>query len=223
MFSHADLKARAQQIEKDYPGKLGLRVHRALSWFERANLCGDDDDARFIFLWISLNSAYADEIQRSRGTEQSVLDQFLNRLVSLDHENLLYDLVWAKFTGPVRLLLDNQFVFQPFWDYRNGRISERRWKWSFRGAKRKAVGALRDTNQTATVLAIVLARLYTLRNQLMHGGATWQGSVNRDQIRDGTAILNDLVPLVIHLLMDNADEDWGDPCYPVIGDDNEQP
>ena len=53
-----------------------------------------------------------------------------------------------------------------------------------------------DTNQIATVLAIVLARLYTVRNQLIHGGATWQGSVNRDQIRDGTAILNDFVPII---------------------------
>ena len=219
MFSHADLSDRAQKIEQDYPDKLGLRIHRAQSWFARAELCEDDDDARFIFLWIALNSAYADEIQRLRGTEQSVLDQFLNRLVSLDREKLLYEMVWTKFAGPVRLLLDNQFVFQPFWDYQNGRISERRWKWSFAGAKRKAIRALRDTTQTATVLAIVLARLYTLRNQLMHGGATWRGSVNRDQIRDGTAILNDFVPLVIHLLMDNPDEDWGDPCYPVVGQD----
>lgn len=74
MFSHDDLRVRAQQIEKDYPDKLGLRVHRALSWVERADLCEDDDDARFIFLWIALNSAYADDIQRLRGTEQSVLD-----------------------------------------------------------------------------------------------------------------------------------------------------
>ncbi len=215
MFSRADLKARAQQIEKDYPDKLGLRVHRALSWFERANLC-EDDDARFIFLWIALNSAYANEIQREQGTERSVLDQFMSRLVALDQENLLYELVWTSFPGPVRLLLDNPFVFQPFWDYQNGRISEPLWKSKFNGARNTALRALRDTNQTATVLAIVLARLYTLRNQLMHGGATWQGSVNRDQIRDGTAILNNLVPLVIHLLMDNANEDWGDPCYPVI-------
>ena len=217
MFSHTDLRARAQRIERDYPDKLGLRVHRALSWVERADLCEDDDDARFIFLWIALNSAYADDIQRLRGTEQSVLDQFLNRLVRLDREKLLYELVWSRFTGPVRLLLDNQFVFQPFWDYQNGRISDRRWKRKFGAAKKRAIRALGDTNQTATVLAIVLARLYTLRNQLMHGGATWQGSVNRDQIRDGTAILKDFVPLVIHLLMDNPEEDWGDPCYPVIG------
>ena len=66
MFSHADLSDRAQQIEQDYPDKLGLRVHRALSWIARAELCEDDDDARFIFLWIALNSAYADEIQRLR-------------------------------------------------------------------------------------------------------------------------------------------------------------
>ena len=30
MFSHADLRIRAQQIEKDYPDKLGLRVHRSI-------------------------------------------------------------------------------------------------------------------------------------------------------------------------------------------------
>ena len=89
----------------------------------------------------------------------------------------------------------------------------------------KEKGAMGSARQepNATVLAILLARLYTLRNQLMHGGATWRGSVNRDQIRDGTAILNDLVPLVIYLLMDNPDEDWGDPCYPVVGQRERQP
>ena len=223
MFSHTELKVRAHKIEQDCPDKFGLRIHRALSWLERAELCENDDDARFIFLWISLNSAYADEIHRLGAPAQSVLDQFLDRLVSLDHQNLLYELVWTKFEGPVRLLLDNQFVFQPFWDYQNGRIPESQWQRSFKGAKRKALWALRDKSKTATVLAILLARLYTLRNQLMHGGATWRGSVNRDQIRDGTAILNDLVPLVIHLLMDNPDEDWGDPCYPVVGERERQP
>ena len=114
-------------------------------------------------------------------------------------------------------MLDNEFVFQPFWDYQNGRILEGQWRRSFEGAAKKVKWALRDTNQTATVLAILLARLYTLRNQLVHGGATWQGSVNRDQIRDGTAILNELVPRVIHLLIENPGEDWGDPYYPVVG------
>ena len=136
--------------------------------------------------------------------------------MELDRENLLYELVWSKFPGPFRMLLENRYVFQPFWDYRNGKIDERQWQRSFAGARKKAHLALRDRSRTDTVLAIVLARLYTLRNQLIHGGATWQSSVNRDQVRDGTDILADLVPRVIHLLMANPEEDWGDPCYPVV-------
>lgn len=214
-FDHSSLRARARRIEARHPG-IALRVHRAVSWLGRSERCGDDEDARFIFLWIALNAAYSDEIQRESTPEQTILDRFLKRLVELDRENLLYELVWSKFPGPFRLLLENRYVFQPFWDYRNGRIDERQWQRSFEGARKKAHLALRDRSRTDTVLAIVLARLYTLRNQLIHGGATWHSSVNRDQVRDGTAILADLVPRVIHLLMANPEEDWGDPCYPVV-------
>jgi hypothetical protein len=63
----------------------------------------------------------------------------------------------------------------------------------------------------------VLSRLYTLRNQLMHGGATWNSSVNRDQIRDCANLLGKLVPLVIEIMMDNVNTLWGDACYPVVG------
>ena len=38
---------------------MGLRVHRAISWIGRAEVCGTDADAKFIFLWIAFNAAYA--------------------------------------------------------------------------------------------------------------------------------------------------------------------
>ncbi|MCA2008623.1 hypothetical protein [Tritonibacter mobilis] len=59
-------------------------------------------------------------------------------------------------------------------------------------------------------------RLYVLRNQLIHGGATWNSSVNRDQLRDGVAILSVLMPVMIDIMMDNANEEWGKPFYPVV-------
>ena len=58
--------------------------------------------------------------------------------------------------------------------------------------------------------------LKSIRNQLIHGGATWQNSVNRDQVRDGSRILADLVPAMIHLVMQNPENDWGDVCYPPM-------
>ena len=60
-----------------------------------------------------------------------------------------------------------------------------------------------------TVLAIVLSQIYVLRNQLIHGGATWQGSVNRDQLRDCTHFMAKLVPLVIEIMMGHPETLWG--------------
>lgn len=216
-FDHAALKAQAESLAEDCDDRLSLRVHRALSWLKRAELCEDDEDSRFIFLWIALNAAYANEIQRDADeAEQVVLRKFLRTLVAVDKNDLLYTLAWNRFTGPIRMLLSNRFVFEPFWDFQSGRISKREWKQKFDRANGAALKALGDKSQTAKVLAIVLARLYTLRNQLVHGGATWKGSVNRDQIRDGAAFLGELAPRVIHLLIKFPGEDWGDPRYPVV-------
>ena len=40
-------------------------------------------------------------------------------------------------------------------------------------------------------------RLYVLRNQLVHGGATWNSSVNRGQVKAGAEILAFLVPVFV--------------------------
>jgi hypothetical protein len=60
-LTFAALKEEQRTIRKGFPETMGLRVHRVLSWIGRAEACDDDADARFIFLWIALNAAYADE------------------------------------------------------------------------------------------------------------------------------------------------------------------
>ena len=69
---------------------------------------------------------------------------------------------------------------------------------------------------TLRILITLFDRLYVLRNQLVHGGATWNGTVNRSQVIDGAAVLANLVPVFIDIMMDNPDHDWGKPFYPVI-------
>ena len=64
-------------------------------------------------------------------------------------------------------------MYQPFWDFHNGKISEEEWKARFERA-RKAANLALVNHKTVTVLAIILERTYPLRNQLIHGGATWK-------------------------------------------------
>ena len=69
---------------------------------------------------------------------------------------------------------------------------------------------------TKLILSTVFDRLYVLRNQIIHGGATWNSSVNRSQIKEGAEILAFLVPVFVTLMMDNPNTKWGPPLYPVV-------
>ncbi|MBA6350397.1 hypothetical protein H4J70_20080 [Colwellia sp. BRX8-9] len=215
-MTHQTLKARQRQERDNYPINLSLRVHRALSWLNRAEQAEGDQDAQFIFLWIAFNAAYSNEIDDyHRFTEQETFRNFIDRLCQLDEGNLLSDLVWKEFTSSIRVLLSNQYVFQPFWDYQNQKKTEAQWQDDFKSSNAFAHKALGHKN-TSAVLSVIFSRLYTLRNQSLHGGATWNSSVNRDQMRDAVAFMSKFIPSVIKIMMDSANELWGDPCYHVV-------
>ena len=218
-MDHQHLKDRQRAERHTHHPNLALRVHRALSWLHRAEQLArnDDLDGQFIFLWIAFNAAYATDIdEKYRESEQTTFRAFLEKLVELDGPRKRIEaFVWNEFTGSIRVLLDNPYVFQEFWFFQNGTLPEAEWKRRFTSAKKAAHAAVLKRD-TLTVLSVVLSRIYTLRNQLVHGGATWNSSVNRDQIRDCTNLMGKLVPMVIEIMLDHPEALWGDACYPVV-------
>lgn len=213
---HAALKAYQRANRNTFPDNLDLRVHRALSWLKRAEQCADDPDGQFIFLWIAFNAAYAHDTGRlSSASESRKLSGFMEKLHTIDKDKEIYELIWTRYAQGIRLLLDNKYVFQPFWDYQNGVPGADDWQARFKrhqAAAHKALAAM----DTAKLLSIIFSSLYTLRNQLIHGGATWNGRVNREQVELGRQILGEFVPIIIDLMMRNPGSLWGDPCYPVV-------
>lgn len=216
LLSYRTLKAMHRAEREGYSDNLSLRVHRALSWLQRAEQEPDDGDSRFLFLWIAFNAAYAREFNGRRGfTERRLLIRYLGDLIRIDDRNLIYDAVWSSYPDSIRIFLDNEFVFQPFWDFQAGRLEESDWQRQFSRSK-SAVNKALGRQRTRKVLAILFDRLYTLRNQIVHGGSTWNSGVNRGQVNEGARILGLFVPLMIFLMMYRPDQDWGEPCYPVI-------
>ena len=95
LLNYPELKSRQREIRRDFPESLSLRVHRALSWLDRAEQESQDHDARFIFLWVAFNAAYANEISdQQKFTERRLFLGFLNKLIQSDTDQLLYELVW---------------------------------------------------------------------------------------------------------------------------------
>lgn len=209
------LKERQRKGRNARPRGVDIRVHRALSWWHAAELA-EASDEKFIFLWIAFNAVYGREFdpEMDVGEKQS-FKEFLEELIRLDVDAQLYNVIWDHYADKIRLFIDNQYVCREFWDCQNGLMSETEFTRRFEGSKRAALRAL-GKKDTFTFSSILFDRLYVLRNQIFHGGSTWQSKVNRAQIEDGSRILGSLVPVIIHLLLENPDGYWGQPCFPPL-------
>lgn len=205
-------KLRQAGLEEE----LRTRLHRAISWLLCAESQADEPDIQFLSLWISFNSCYAIELTEAESrSEREKFKQFISTLVRHDEGGKIFSLLWNKFGGPVRLLIDNHYIFKPFWDFQRGEIPE--WESVFERYNTEAMNCL-SANKVDGLLHIILDRLYVLRNQIFHGGATFRSQVNRQQVKDGNAILSMLMPILISIIMDHPEEDWGRLMYPVVRD-----
>ena len=133
----------------------------------------------------------------------------------VDGERVIYDAIWQRFSDALRPFLNNHFVYEPFWRHHHGEPGYDDWQARFRADQRFVNEAL-SRQDTPRILAVLFRRLYVLRNQLVHGGATWGSSVNRQQVEGGKEIMACLVPHFVNLMMDHPNEPWGVPPFPPI-------
>ena len=211
------LKDQHRALRDGTPQSFNLRVHRALSWLGRAEAehARDDPDGAFIFYWIAFNAAYAGEIsEASPPSERAAIRAFFELLIEADADGAIYRILWDQYSGPVRVLLENLFVFAPFWREKANPGACPDWEERFARSRQAAFSAL-GRNDCQRVLEIVFDRLYVLRNQLVHGGATWASSANRAQVEDGARLMGALMPAILESMLAAPHVEWGEPLYPV--------
>ena len=195
------------------PETLTIRIHRAISWLKSAEKQEENLDMKFISLWVSFNACYAVDLNGiSSKPEKAKLRDFTSSLVQFDRTRL-YNLLWEKYSGPVKVLIENKFVFEKFWEYNRGEAND--YLSAFNKSIASATNCLSKQNIEG-LIEIVLERLYTLRNQLIHGGATYNSKLNRSQLRDACNIMQLLVPIIIDIMLENGEHDWGEIAYPVV-------
>ena len=212
------LKAKHRRVRDGFGEDLALRVHRAISWVQGAEQARrhEDCDAALICYWIGFNAAYGQRTSlREQFAEREVFEWYFGQIVRLDGRKVVYHAIWQRFSDAIRSLIDNRYVFAPFWRSQHDEAGGEDWQPQFEQARHRINRAL-ATEDTVAILITLFDRLYVLRNQLMHGGATWNGEVNREQVRDGANILACLVPHFVDLMMDHPDAGWGLPPYPVV-------
>ena len=147
----------ATHSEEQY-GWLGLRVRWATSWLNRATR-----RQHSFFYWITFNALYAEDTDRFHdASDPDVAQRFFGKVCRLDRERVAYDTIWSRFSGPIRLLLDSPYVYKRYWI--NNKTG---------GGGDWQEGTHAPCSGTTEHLRHFVRGLYVLRNQLVHGGATW--------------------------------------------------
>ena len=204
------------------------RLRRADSWLSRSEEATSDAE-KFIFLWISFNAAYGADVTAAyveeSPRERGKFGAFLQNIIERDEDGLLEEILWDRILPLIRRLLDNQYVFKPFWDAVSGSPGAERWEDQFRKANTRVSDA-RRYRDVRGVLREVFLRLYTLRNQLFHGGATYAAGWGGDQVRDGARIMEALVPVILEIMRVDIETNpdsgvWGSIAYPRINYERE--
>lgn len=214
--AHDQLKQLLKDKREGFTDTHNTRLHRAISWLRCAAEQHDDLDLQLISLWIAFNACYAVDQGGSESlAERFAFQHFVEKLVSHDTDKKIYACLWQTYSGPVKALIKNPYVFSGFWQIKREDVSSDAWREPFDLLSVSALNHLSRQN-VPELLSIVLDRLFVLRNQLLHGGATYASQINREQVKDGAQLLASLVPIMIEIMLSAPEEAWGDIYYPVL-------
>ena len=175
------------------------RVRRARSWLRKSKRASSDVET-FLYLWISFNAAYgrtaddgrpADE--NGRGScEIDMQRRFLGKICEQDRSTrwLQAVVVEKKCAKAIRDLIENEFIYEPYWTCVRAKrpFDSEKFKEENRGIDRSVTSGSLDPRHA---LPKIFERLYTLRNQVVHGAVTVRKGWGRRQLRDGRRIMGE--------------------------------
>lgn len=206
--------------EDSYFSDIETRLRRGETWLDCARReheaggpCSGHWDVAFLLYWIAFNAAFATEDSESPNTHREFHKCFAQAL-RLDHNGEIPRAL-ETFAGPMHKILNNKYLFNRYWYFVNGRPGNEDWRARFDNQLAGVTNARRRPQRARakTILSLLFQRLATLRNQIVHGGATWKSRYNRSSVENGLPIMAHLVPVFIRIIREHRKEDWGTPYY----------
>ena len=166
-----------------------IRLHRAISWITAAERYKGDTDVAFMCLWNCYEATYQiEDPQRKHIANYSILEKKrLGKTVKLDKSNELLIIMLQGYREYLYEILANKYLFKRYYEWKMGDVQD--WEKQFTDQLKEAKAAI-TKKDTVALLDYSLFRLGTLRNQMLHGAATYQGSINRDALDNANSFMS---------------------------------
>ena len=217
-LNHQFVSMNEDDYRRNGIGSILLRVRRAASW---VNHDDDDlpDDIAFVFYWIAFDALYGYYDPQRKDEEKR--REFFERITRSTHSRLLVGDAIEECNDAIEHIMNSKFTYDGFWQYYRGSGNH-----DWEKKKKAEVEEFRRQvchREYARALPLLFRRLYCVRNQLFHGSSTSHGSsddehlVNLGQVRQSRIVLAELMPILLHAVLEVAatgDCAFTAPVYP---------
>jgi hypothetical protein len=189
-----------------------IRVHRALSWFERAIDTDADDqpDGRLLYGWIAFNALYGrwDREAGFPAPDMAAWRDFLKSVLQHDADGKMAESL-RRLREPILQLIENKFVDARFWQ-------DPEQPGNLRRRYHEALSLFVE-RRWLSLATMAMERVYVFRGQLVHGAATRGSELNRATLRQTRDVLEGLMLPILEIVIERAcNDDWPPLCYPPI-------
>jgi hypothetical protein len=189
-----------------------IRMHRAISWlFACEN--GENVDLSFLSAWIGFNACYSVPPENAGETENARMWKFLQEVIEQDDHRLIASYIFEEQIGLIDSLMSIQYLFKQFWI--SIHVQEEGWDAEYEIQNTRLL-IDRDQRNTLSHCNAIVQRVYVLRNQVIHGGATFESSMNREQMNICNQFMHGLLLRIINVMMKKPLYDWGSTNYPPL-------
>jgi hypothetical protein len=189
-----------------------IRVHRSLSWLERAIDTDPDGqpDGRLLYGWIAFNALYGrwDEATGFPAADTEAWQEFLKTTIAWDESERIGRQI-QHLRAPILALLENQFVDPRFWRNPDQPGNTRR--------RYHEALSLFVERRWVNLAILAIERVYAFRGQLVHGAATRGSELNRLTLQQCREVLEGLLMPIMNIVIERGCHDnWPPLCYPPI-------
>jgi hypothetical protein len=199
-----------------------VRIHRALTWLEFSERCDvrEDLDAKLIAQWIAFTALTSQWNKKTKAPEPDAAATrlFIQQILDHDQDGLM-QMVLETNDRAARALFEDAYLAKQFKSRETAQNSKPRNGSGKTFTTKSTMEDILEHAQFEPWLEAVLERILFVRNQLVHGGSTYNGRLNRVAVRRASSLLEHVVACFMQILMEHGyTDDWGDLCYSPLVD-----
>lgn len=205
------------------------RLRRAQLWLQRAQEEERRGAEKLMFFWVAFEAMFARHKRYTGDSDKKshrAMNNFIEAAVQSGGAHIGVKEVIKNNKGEIKRIINLRYTAPDFWTRHDAsKKTPEEWEAQHQREKEglKKGLELRNLHDCVRVMKGLFGRLYSVRNQIFHGGHSLGGqSQGREQVKWALHLLEQFIPVFLDALQKHPHIAKGEPPFPRVAKPNEK-